>query len=213
MVCWVGFLQAGNTQPENRRAAVLERAIVDMTVFSPGAFRLRGRRGDPQRCAIFQDRPEPILQPGAVVELDSIPKPTPAERREYCQRVAVAKRALQPEREHIIAERVRIEKPAADTATIKRHVKQKLAQADAGELEPNHKLYLKDGRALAFGDLTAADDGVTLFDPLEGTSYQCTAYFHWNKGYPFIISLAHGIKTRYRLKITHAVRQARAKAF
>ena len=209
----LGFCKLATPNQKTGVAAVLERAIVDMTVFSPERLDYVAGAEIPSGAPFFQDRPEPILQPGAVVELDSIPKPTPAERREYCQRVAVAKRALQPEREHIIAERVRIEKPAADTATIKRHVKQKLAQADAGELEPNHKLYLKDGRALAFGDLTAADDGVTLFDPLEGTSYQCTAYFHWNKGYPFIISLAHGIKTRYRLKITHAVRQARAKAF
>lgn len=209
----LGFCKLATPNQKTGVAAVLERAIVDMTVFSPERLDYVAGAEIPNDAPFFQDRPEPILQPGAVVELDSIPKPTPAERRDYCQRVADAKRALQPEREHIIAERVRVEKPAADTATIKRHVKQRLKQAEAGELEPDHKLYLKDGRVLAFGDLTAADDGVTLFDPLEGRSYQCTAYFHWNAGYPFIISLAHGIKTRYRLKITHAVRQARAADF
>ena len=209
----LGFCKLTTPTRDTGVTRTLERAIVDMTVFYPERLDYVAGAEIPSNAPFFQDRPEPILTPGHVVNLDAIARPTPAERREYHQRVAAAKRALQPEREHIIAERVRAEKPAADTATVKRHVKQRLAQADAGELEPEHKLYLKDGRVLAFGDLTAADDGVTLFDPLEGRSYQCTAYFHWNAGYPFIISLAHGIKTRYRLKITHAVRQARAQAF
>ncbi|MCB1717304.1 MAG: hypothetical protein KDK05_19435, partial [Candidatus Competibacteraceae bacterium] len=209
----LGFCKLATPNQKTGVAAVLERAIVDMTVFSPERLDYVAGAEIPSDAPFYQDRPEPILTPGHVVDLDSIRKPTPAERRDYRQRVADAKRALQPEREQIIAERVRAEKPAADAATVKRHVKQRLKQAEAGELEPEHKLYLKDGRVLAFGDLTAADDGVTLFDPLEGRSYQCTAYFHWNAGYPFIISLAHGIKTRYRLKITHAVRQARAREF
>ncbi|MCB1806765.1 MAG: hypothetical protein KDJ99_16935, partial [Candidatus Competibacteraceae bacterium] len=209
----LGFCKLATPNKATGVAAVLERAIVDMTVFSPERLDYVAGAEIPSNAPFYQDRPDPILTPGHVVDLDSIARPTPAERRDYRQRVADAKRALQPEREHIIAERCRAESPAADTATVKRTVKQRLAQAEAGELEPDHTLYLKDGRVLAFGDLTAADDGVTLFDPLEGTSYQCTAYYHWNKGYPFIISLAHGLKTRYRLKITHAVRQARAKAF
>lgn len=209
----LGFCKLATPNQKTGVAAVLERAIVDMSVFSPERLDYMAGAQIPSNAPFYQDRPEPLLQPGSVVNLDSIPKPTPAERRDYHQRVATAKRALQPEREQIIAERYRAESPTADTATVKRHVKQRLAQAEAGELEPNHTLYMADGRVLAFGDLTAADDNAPLYDPLEGKNYHRGAYYHWNNGYPYIISLAHGIKTRYRLRITHAVRQARAREF
>ncbi len=194
----LGFCRLATPNQQTGVAMVLNRAVFDLSVFSPERPDFVAGALIPPGASFFQDRPEPILSPGSIADLDALPVPTREESAEYRTRLHQAKASLRLQREQHVAHCYRAMHPDADSATVQHHVNQQIARADAGELSGSHRLYLDDGRVVSFDDLGKDDDGITLADPLEGLSYGRTkAYFHWNKGKPFILSLAHGVKTRY----------------
>ncbi|MCB1716376.1 MAG: hypothetical protein KDK05_14725, partial [Candidatus Competibacteraceae bacterium] len=63
----LGFCKLATPNQKTGVAAVLERAMVDMTVFSPERLDYVAGAQIPNDAPFYQDRPEPQLQPGAVL--------------------------------------------------------------------------------------------------------------------------------------------------
>jgi hypothetical protein len=196
-----GFCKLATPNSQTGVAAVLERAMVDLTVFSPERLDyVAGAIIDPS-APFYQDRPAPELHPGSVLDLDTLPDVTPGEREAYARLVAAAHDRLVPERRAKIRAHITTVTPSLPDAEVEREVATRLDRAERGELEPGHLLHFDNGKTLTAGELAQAKalDDKRLADPLEPSYGHGHAVFHWRGGDWRIVSWAHGTKKVYKL--------------
>jgi hypothetical protein len=195
-----GFCKLATPNAQTGVAAVLERAMVDLIVFSPERLDyVAGALSDPD-VPFFQDRPAPELHPGTVLDLDALPDVTSEERAEHARLVAEAHARLVPERRARARAHITSATPTMPDAEVEQEITMRLAHADHGTLPAGHVLYFHNGTAVTAGELAQALDGRRLADPQESTYRQGDdAVFHWRDGDWRIVSWAHGVKKVYRL--------------
>jgi hypothetical protein len=181
-------------------AAVLERACIDLTVFSPERLDYVAGARIPEDAPFYQDRGTPTLVPGDVLDLDTFPDLTTDERQAYQRRLAAAKALVAPERFRLVKETVEKENPTLPPAQVETIVRERLAHIDGGWLAPDFVLEF-DHRttAVPVSALSATYDGKRLADPAE-PEYRdgADAVFHWRSGDWLINSFAHGLLHTYR---------------
>jgi hypothetical protein len=185
-------------------ASILERCLIDMTVFSPERVDFVGGAKIAQNAAFFQDRPAPELHPGMVLDLDTLPDATAEEREEYARLLGEARARVAPEQRARVVTHIKIATPTLSDAEVEKEVVTRIAQADRGELDPDQPLYFSNGTICTARTLTPALDNKRLRDPLEPDYLPSQAVFHWRGGEWRIVSWAHGIKKVYRLAQTPA---------
>jgi hypothetical protein len=197
-----GFCKLATPNAQTGVAAVLERAMVDLTVFSPERLDyVAGALIDPH-APFSQDRPAPELCPGSVLDLDALPDVTPGERAAYARLVAEAHDRLAPARRAKVRAHVTTTTPALPEAEVEQEITTRLDRAERGELGPGHLLYFSNGTILTAGELVEAQvlDGRRLADPQEPNYRQGgDAVFHWRHRDWRIVSWAHGVKKVYKL--------------
>ena len=189
-------------------SAILERALVDLTVFSPERLDFVAGALIDKDAPFYQDRPAPELHPGIVLDLDGVPKATDDERAEYTRLVAEAHAKLVPERRTKVRAHITATTPTMPDVEVEQAITTRLDRAERGEIEPGHVLYFRNGPTLTAGELALAQalDGKRLADPQEPTYRQGDdAIFYWRQGDWCILSWAHGMKRVYTL--TAAARQ------
>jgi hypothetical protein len=204
---WVagyGFCKLATPNSQTGVSAVLERALVDLSVFSPERLDfVAGALIDPD-APFFQDRPSPELHPGSVLDLDALPDVTDDERAEYARLVAEARARIAPEQRATVRAHITSATPIMPDAEVEQEITTRLVRAERGELAAGHVLYFHSGITLTAGELAQAQaqalDGRRLADPQEPTYRQGDdAILHWRGGDWRIVSWAHGIKRVYRL--------------
>jgi hypothetical protein len=200
---WVagyGFCKLATPNAQTGVAAVLERAMVDLMVFSPERLDFVAGACIAKRAPFYQDRPAPELHPGIVCDLDTLPDVAPEERMAYAWLVAEAHNRLVPERRAKIHRHITTATPSLPAPEVEREITTRLARAARGELEPGHLLYFDNGTTLRAGELAHATvlDGKRLADPCEPSYGRGHAVFHWCGGDWRIVSWAHGLRKIYR---------------
>jgi hypothetical protein len=197
-----GFCKLATPNAQTGVAAVLERAIVDLTVFSPERLDyVAGAIIDPG-APFYQDRPAPELRPGSILDLDALPDVTPEERAEYARRVAEAHDQVAPARRAKVRTHITTATPALPEAEVEREITTRLDRAARRKLAAAHVVHFSNGTALRAGELASAPalDGQRLADPQEPTYRQgADAVFHWRQGDWRIVSWAHGVMQVYAL--------------
>ena len=83
-----GFCKLATQNQQTGVCAILERALVDLTVFSPERLDYVAGALISTGAPFYQDRPAPALHPGCVLDLDAFPDVTDEERSQYATLVA-----------------------------------------------------------------------------------------------------------------------------
>jgi len=180
-------------------ASILERCLVDMTVFSPERLDYVAGAQVARSAPFYQDRPAPELHAGVVLDLDSLPDITADERAEYTRLVAEARARVAPEQRARVRAHITTATPALPEAEVEQEITTRLDRAERGELDADQPLYFSHGTTCTAGTLTKALDGKRLRDPLEPDYGPSQAVFHWRGGDWRIVSWAHGMKRVYGL--------------
>ena len=102
-----GFCKLATQNQQTGVCAILERALVDLTVFSPERLDYVAGALIDKSAPFYQDRPAPELHAGGVLDLDAFPDVTDEERAQYATLVAEAKDRLTPERRARVREVVK----------------------------------------------------------------------------------------------------------
>jgi hypothetical protein len=178
---------------------ILERCLVDLTVFSPERLDYVAGAQIAKRTPFFQDRPPPELHAGGVLDLDSLPDITEDERHAYTALRAEARSRIAPEQCRLIRAHITNATPDLPEAAIEREIDSRLDRAARGELDATHPLYFDQGITCIAGTVSKAQDGKRLRDPLEPDYGPSQAVFHWRGGDWRIVSWAHGVKRVYQL--------------
>ena len=200
-----GFCKLATPNAQTGVAAVLERAMVDLMVFSPERLDYVAGALIDKSAPFYQDRPAPELHPGFVLDLDSLPDVTPEECTAYARLVAAAHARLVSERRAEVRAHITTATPSLSAPEVEQEITTRLARAKRGELDAGHLLYFHGGITLTAGELARAQalDGRRLADPQEPTYRQGDdAVFHWRGGDWRIVSWAHGVKKVYHLART-----------
>jgi len=92
-----GYCKLATPNKDTGVASILERCLIDMTVFSPERFEYVAGAHIATAAPFFQDRPAPELHAGQVLDLDTLPDVTAAERADYARLVAEARARVAPE--------------------------------------------------------------------------------------------------------------------
>jgi hypothetical protein len=92
-----GYCKLATPNKHTGVASILERCLIDMTVFSPERFEYVAGAHIATAAPFFQDRPAPELHAGQVLDLDTLPDVTAAERADYARLVAEARARVAPE--------------------------------------------------------------------------------------------------------------------
>ena len=193
-----GFVKLASPNSHTGVAAMLERALIDLTVMSPERLDYVAGADIPRTAPFVQVREAPVLRPGGVLDLDTFPALTAEERTVYDAMVAEAKARLQPEQHATIRTRIKAQQPTMDDAAVTAEVARRLNHATRCELTADHPLFFARHQYTA-GTVTQAQDGTRLRDPHEPDYGPSQAVFHWRGGDWRIVSFAHGIKKIYRL--------------
>lgn len=123
----------------NRHTGVcnlLERALIDLTVFSPERLDYVAGAKIAKSAPFFQDRPAPELHPGNVLDLDSLPAVTDDDRVQYAALVAEARARLEPEQRRLVHAHITRTTPAMPEA----EVEEQYAHAWSGQNGENSTL-------------------------------------------------------------------------
>jgi hypothetical protein len=200
----LGYCRLATANRDTGVAAILERALVDLTVFSPERLDYcAGAEIDPD-APFYQDRPAPELHDGIVLDLDALPAVTDAERQEYAQRLAAAKDRLRPPQRETVRAYLTAHAPDLPRAEHEQEITRRITQAEHGALAPEHRLHFPSGAITAERLTTRAGqpfDGRRLRDPQEPDYGPSQAVFHWRGGDWRIVSWAHGVRKVYRLAV------------
>jgi hypothetical protein len=200
----LGYCRLATANRDTGVAAMLERALVDLTVFSSERLDYcAGAEIDPD-APFYQDRPEPELHAGIVVDLDALPDVIEAERQEYARRLAEARDRLRPAQRAQVREHITTHTPELPRADHEQEITRRLALAARDELAPAHALHFPSGRFTAEQLTTRAGqplDGRRLRDPQEPDYGPSQAVFHWREGDWRIVSWAHGVRKVYRIAL------------
>lgn len=195
-----GYCKLATPNAQTGVAAVLTRAAVDLSVFSPERLDYVAGARIAKNAPFYQDRGAPLLRPGTILDLDAFPDITADERQAYTDRLNAAKAVLAPERFACVKAVVQAQVPDLTEAEVCAQVEQRLAHVESAQLPPDYLLYFFHRKtAVAVQDLTAAYDGLRLADPAEPTYRDGTdAILHWRHGDWLINSFAHGLLKTYR---------------
>jgi hypothetical protein len=195
-----GYCKLATPNTQTGVAAVLVRALVDLSVFSPERLDYVAGARIAKNAPFYQDRGEPRLVEGDIFDLDALPDITPEERQQYHDRLTAAKAARAPER---VAQVKAVVEAADATLTpdqVTAIVQQRLEHHEGRFLPPEYLLhFFHRTKAVAVQDLSADYDGLRLADPHEPDYRDGTdAVFHWRGGDWLINSFAHGLLRTYR---------------
>ena len=196
-----GYCKLATPNKHTGVASILERCLIDMTVFSPERLDYVAGAQIPKSAPFYQDRPAPELHPGGCLDLDSLPDVTADDHAQYATLVAEAKTRIAPEQRRLVRVHITSATPAMPDTAIEQAITTRIGQAERGELAASHPLYFDHGTTRTAGTCAKALDGKRLRDPLEPDYGPSQAVFHWNKGGTSwrIVSWAHGLKKVYRL--------------
>jgi putative DNA primase/helicase len=195
-----GYCMLATPHKQTGVAAVLERAAVDLSVFSPERLDYVAGARIAKNTPFYQDRDEPHLVEGTILDLDAFPEVTDEERRAYQDRLTAAKAQLAPERFRMVQATIEKAEPALTPVQVTALVEQRLMHHEEGMLPPDYLLYFfHRTKAVPVGGLDARYDGLRLADPAEPDYRDGTdAIFHWRQGDWLINSFAHGSMRTYR---------------
>jgi hypothetical protein len=195
-----GYCKLATPHAQTGVAAVLTRAAVDLSVFSPERLDYVAGARIAKNAPFYQDRGEPRLIAGGILDLDAFPGVTGEERKEYNERLAVAKAAIAPERFRKVTAVIEAAEPPLTPEQVEALAYQRLQHQDDCFLPPDYLLYFYHRKtAVPVQDLSAKYDGLRLADPAEPTYRDGTdAIFHWRSGDWLINSFAHGVMHTYR---------------
>jgi len=197
-----GFCKLATPNRHTGVPSILERCLVDLTVFSPERLDYVAGAQIPKTAPFIQDRPKPELHPGPVLDLDSLPDVTKQERQSYATLVAETQARVEPERRRCVRAHITRTTPDLSEAAIEQEIRTRLDRAERGELDANHPLVFDNGTTCTAGTLSQALDGRWLHDPQEPDYGRNKAVLHWRDGDWRIVSWAHGVKRVYRLLLT-----------
>lgn len=199
-----GFCKLATQNTQTGVCAILERALVDLMVFSPERLDYVAGALIDKRAPFYQDRPAPELHAGCVLDLDAFPDVTDEERAQYATLVAEAKEPLAPERRARVRTHITTATPTLPETEVEQEITARLTHAERGELAPAHTVYFVNGVSITAAALSGPEgkklDGKRLADPQEPTYRQGEdAVFHWRRGDWRMVSWAHGIQITYQL--------------
>ena len=180
-------------------SAVLERCLVDLTVWSPERLDYVAGALLDKTSPFVQRRIGPTLHPGGVLDLDALPDPTAAERERYHALVHGERERVQPERLTRIRAHIRTTDPNIAEDALEQEVTARVQRAQDGVLASDHRLSFANGTTWTAGAVSAKLDNLRLADPCEPGYGNSHAVFHWNAGRWLINSFAHGMLKTYRL--------------
>jgi hypothetical protein len=193
-----GYCKLATPNKHTGVASILERCLIDMTVFSPERLDYVAGAQIAKSAPFYQDRPAPELHPGCVLDLDSLPDVTADDRAQYATRVAEARARVAPEQRRIIRDHITTAASALPEAEVAQAITARITQAERGELDSDQPLSFDNGTSCTAGTLSKAFDGKRLRDPLEPDYGPSQAVFHWRGGDWRIVSWAHGVKRVYQ---------------
>ncbi|MBE9160677.1 DUF3987 domain-containing protein [Nodosilinea sp. LEGE 06152] len=194
--CWLkgkAFFKLATANRATGISAVLERLLIDISVFSPERLVYEAGPLLPEQWE--QRLPVPVVIDGDYIDLDTITEPTESQQaqadalREAEREIAQAQQLAQT------LKRVIAINPGLSPAAAKAKATAAIASCNRGELAPGHMLYLADNRTITAGDIGPEHDGLTLRDPQEPTyrnGASDLAQIYWNDGNWRINSMAHG---------------------
>ncbi len=149
---WVantGWCTLARANTQTGVSAVLERCLVDLTVWSPerldyvaGALIAKG-------APFYQDRPPPVLHAGDILDLDALPDVTAANRQQCNALVQAERERIHPERLNRIRTHIRTTAPSMEDDAVDHEVATRLQRAQDGALTPDHLLYFANGTTCA----------------------------------------------------------------
>ena len=198
----LGFCKLATANKNTGVAALLERALVDLTVLSPERLDYVAGAQIAKNAPFYQDRPPPELHAGIVLNLDEFPDATDEERQEYARRLDTAKDLLRPVQRETVRQSITQQIPTLSAQEQEQEITRRLTHAEHDELAPEHLLYFPSRQITAQELSTKAGkalDGKRLCDPQEPEYGSSQAVLHWNNGNWLINSWAHGILKTYRL--------------
>jgi hypothetical protein len=195
-----GYCKLASENKQTGVASVLTRAVVDLAVYSAERLDYVAGARIAKNAPFTQDRAEPRLIEGGILDLDTLPAVTPEERREYTERLAVAKAAIAPERFQKVKAVIEAQEPAFTPAQVDALAHQRLAHHENRYLPPDFLLqFFHRKTTVRVEELSADFDGLRLADPAEPSYRDGTdAIFHWRRGEWIINSFAHGVMHPYR---------------
>jgi hypothetical protein len=196
-----GYCKLATPNKHTGVASILERCLIDMTVFSAERLDFVAGAKSARNSPFYQDRPAPELHPGMVLDLDAFPDVTAEEREDYARLLGDARACVAPEQRAKVRVHITTATPALPDTEVEKEVITRIEQAERGELDPGQPLYFSNGTTCTAGTLTKALDGKRLCDPLEPGYAPSQACFHWRGGDWRIVSWAHGVKRVYQLAL------------
>jgi hypothetical protein len=194
-----GYCKLATPNKHTGVAGILERCLIDMTVFSPERLDFVAGAKIAKNAPFYQDRPAPELHPGMVLDLDRLPDVTHEEREEYARLVADVRTRVAPAQRASVRAHITTATPALPNAKIEQEITLLLERAERGELDASQPLYFDNGTSCTADMLAKGFDGKRLRDPLEPDYGPSQAVFHWRGGDWRIVSWAHGVKKVYKL--------------
>lgn len=199
-----GFHKFSAPNEQTGVPAILERTLLDLTVFSPE--RLVYEAGAIVPDEFEQRRPAPRVYPGDVLDIDALPEPTDEELAEVKRLVSESKAKLDEQRPKRVVEHICKQRTSIAPEQAERIARERIQSVERGTLSPDHLLYLSNGQVIKAGDIGPEHHGQTLCDPQE-PSYRGgrsdVAMIHCDrKGKWTITSFAHGFH-KYRPALFH----------
>src|SRR5262249_38774279 len=137
---------------------ILERCLIDLTVFSPERLDYVAGAKIDKRAPFYQDRPAPELHPGRVLDLDALPDVTADERTEYTRLVAEARACMAPDQRASVRTHISSATPTMPEAEVEREITARIARAERGDLDAHQPLYFDNGTRCTAGTLTKTLD-------------------------------------------------------
>lgn len=202
-----GFHKFATPNEQTGVPAILERTLLDLTVFSPE--RLVYEAGAIVPAEFEQRRTAPRVFDGKVLDIDALPEPTSEELAEAQRLVIASKARLDAQRPKRVVEHVRTQQPSIAPEEAQKIARDRIQSAESGTLSPDHLLYFSNGQVIKAGDIGPEHHGLTLCDPQE-PSYRdgrsdVAMTFCDRKGQWTINSFAHG-GCKYRPERDKSVR-------
>lgn len=178
-----GWCKLASPNTHTGVSAVLERCVIDLTVFSPERLDYVAGAIIAKNAPFYQDKPPPELHAGAVLDLDVLPDVTDEEHQQYQALVHAERTRVTPERVAKVRDHIQRTIPTMPETEVEQEIAARLVRTDNGILTPDHPLFFVRGAKVTAGTVTAALDSQRLADPIE-PDYRdgSDAVFHWNRG-------------------------------
>jgi hypothetical protein len=194
-----GYCRLATPNKRTGVAAILERCLTDLSVWSCERLDYVAGAEIAPHLSFEQRRPAPVVHDGTMLDLDTLPDVTQAEREEYLQRVANEKARIAPERFAACLAHVKTRAPDLSDQESHDEVTRRIDRANHDWLAPDHVIDLARGVTLLAKDITRQHHGLACADPVEPDYGPNHAKIFWDADKPqwLICSLAHGFKHLY----------------